>query len=272
MKKRIEETTVVVRGAGELASGVIRRLALAGFRVVALEREKPECVRRAVCFAEAVYEGEFEVEGVTAKLLNSPEEVSATIKSGMVPLLVDPEGKYLKIGKPDFLIDARMVKRDQSASLNPGSIAIGLGPGFEAGRNCHAAVETNRGIDLGRVIYKGSPQVDTGIPAAVEGKTTERVVRAPAEGIFRSSNSIGDQVNKGDKVGEVAGQPVKCAIGGVLRGLIRDGTTVGLNQKIGDIDPRGIRDYCFKISDKANAVAGGVMEAVLHLRQKNESD
>lgn len=264
MNPPLDDVRVVVRGAGELASGVIRRLMVSGFKVIALEKENPECVRRAVCFAEAVYDGEKTVGGVGAKLAGSSDDLEEIINDGKVPILIDPDGNYLRT-KPDILIDARMLKWDIDTTVDMAKIVIGLGPGFTVGRNCHAAVETNRGNDLGRVLCEGSPEPDTGIPASVAGKATERVLRAPIAGTFRSSKQIGDQVVAGEKVGCISDRSVRCQISGVLRGLIRDGSSVRENQKIGDIDPRGIRENCFKISDKANAVAGGVLEAVLAL-------
>ncbi len=245
-----------------MASGVIRRLNFAGFRVIALEKEKPECVRRAVSFAEAVYDGEKSVEGVTAKRANSEGEIDAILIMGNVPILVDPGGEFLT-RKTGILIDARMLKRDIDTKIDMAQIVIGLGPGFTVDQNCHAAVETNRGNDLGRVLYDGSTEPDTGVPGEMTGKTIERVIRSPIAGIFRSSRDLGVQVKEGEEVGSVSQRSVKCMIDGVLRGLIRDGSNVRENQKIGDIDPRGERENCFRISDKANAVAGGVLEAVM---------
>ena len=268
MNLPLADIKVIVRGAGELASGIIRRLTVSGFRVIALEKENPECVRRAVCFAEAVYDGQKMVDGVTAKLAGSISDIIEIIKDRKVPVLVDPDGEYLK-NRPDILIDARMLKRDIDTAIDMAEIVIGLGPGFTVGLNCHAAVETNRGNDLGRVLYEGSPEPDTGIPGEFDGKTVERVIRAPIAGIFKPSKRIGDQVKVGEEVGVVSDRSVRCQIAGVLRGLIRDGSQVRENQKIGDIDSRGIRESCFMISDKANAVAGGVLEAVLTLKKGN---
>ncbi|MEE9554247.1 MAG: selenium-dependent molybdenum cofactor biosynthesis protein YqeB [candidate division Zixibacteria bacterium] len=267
MNSSLDDIKVVVRGAGELASGVILRLTVSGYKVIALEMENPECVRRAVCFAEAVYDGEKTIERVNAKLAGSENDLIVIIDDGNVPVLIDPDGKYLKT-KPDILIDARMLKRDIDMSMDMAEFVIGLGPGFTVGKNCHAAVETNRGNDLGRVLYNGSPETNTGIPGALAGKTTERVLRAPIAGIFSSPKQIGDQVKAGEEVGLISDRSVRCRIAGILRGLLRDGSSVRENQKIGDIDPRGIREDSFKISDKANAVAGGALEAVLVLGRK----
>lgn len=264
---RPNDMTVGVRGAGELASGVIRRLATAGFRVVAFEKANPGCVRRNVCFAEAVYEKEWSVEGITGRLSNSWDESENMIENGVIPVMIDPEGEFLREASFDVIVDARMLKRNIDSSMGLASVVIGLGPGFAVGENCHAAVETNRGIDLGRVLYQGSPEADTGVPAAVEGKSVERVLRSPADGIFKAKMRIGDSVNNGDQIGAVSGIPVDASIKGVIRGLIRSGLLVHENQKIGDIDPRGIREHCFRISDKSNAVAAGVLEAILKLKK-----
>jgi xanthine dehydrogenase accessory factor len=207
----------------------------------------------------------------TGKLAETRQQVLEIVEAEMVPILIDPNGDYIRRESLEILIDARMLKRDIDTTIDSARIVIGLGPGFSAGLNCHAAVETNRGIDLGRVIYRGSAQADTGIPAPVSGKTLERVLRSPADGIFRSVVKIGDRVKAGDQAGDVNGQSIDCLIDGVVRGIIRSGTAVMRGQKIGDIDPRGIRETCFRISDKANAVADGVLEAIFTLRDSEIS-
>lgn len=259
---------MVVRGAGETASGVIRRLSLAGFEVIALEQEQPDCIRRTVCFAEAVYEKEFSVDGVTAELTRINDNASTIRADGNVAILVDAEASLLPVLDPSIVIDGRMLKQDINSTLEMAPIVIGLGPGFVAGINCHAAIETNRGFDLGRAIYNGTPQTYTGVPAPVEGISKNRLLCSPADGKLRAYLKIGDKVEAGEKIAEVSGLPVESRIGGVLRGLARDGLMVKQSQKIGDIDPRGIREYCFRISDKANAIAGGVLEAIYVLRRR----
>lgn len=253
---------VVVRGAGEIASGVINRLALTGFEVIALEQKHPSHVRRAVCYAEAIYDGEFSLNDVTVRRADTPDQTRAMIEEGVVPILIDPDAKSLNLLKPSILIDARLLKRNIDTSLTMAPVVIGLGPGFTTGENCHAAVETNRGDKLGRVIYRGSPQADTGTPAPVKGITMDRVLRAPVQGILRCTGRIGDKIKAGDPVADVSGSPVVSLINGVIRGLARDGLKVSQGQKIGDIDPRGIKELCFKISDKAQAIADGVLEAI----------
>ncbi len=259
---------MVVRGAGEMASGVIRRLFLAGFEVIALEQEKPNCIRRTVCFAEAVYESEVTVEDVTARLVHTADGVSSLVAEGCVPVFIDTEARLLPILNASIVVDARMLKQNINATLDLAPIVIGLGPGFFAGSNCHAAVETNRGFDLGRAFYNGTPQAYTGIPSPVEGISKNRLLCSPADGNLKTYKKIGGEVESGEIIGEVSDRPVRCRTGGVLRGLARDGLTVKQGQKIGDIDPRGIREYCFKVSDKANAIAGGVLEAIYVLRRR----
>ncbi len=268
MSDQLVENRVVVRGAGEMASGVIRRLSLAGFEVIALEQEQPDCIRRTVCFAEAVYESEFSVESVTARLIKSGDGISSLVADDFVRVFVDAEANFLSVLNPSVVVDGRMLKQDINSTIDIAPILIGLGPGFIAGSNCHAAIETNRGFDLGRAIYNGTPQTYTGMPAPVEGISKNRLLCSPADGKLKAYLKIGDKVEPGEKIAEVSGLPVESRIGGVLRGLARDGLMVKQSQKIGDIDPRGIREYCFRISDKANAVAGGVLEAICILRRR----
>lgn len=270
MISRPSQKRVVVRGAGELASGVINKLSQSGFQVVALEQEHPSCVRRYVCYAEAVYEGEVSISGVTAKRVDAPNSAKEMLDAGIVPVLIDPNAASLKIFKPSILIDGRLLKRNIDTLINMAPVVIGLGPGFVARENCHAAVETNRGDNLGKVIYRGNPEADTGIPAPIEGITIDRVLRAPANGILQCCHHIGDFVKHGDRIANVAGLPVLCRINGVIRGLARDGLKVKQDQKIGDVDPRGVRESCFNISDKVHTVADGVLEAISTLHEVKE--
>jgi xanthine dehydrogenase accessory factor len=249
-----------------MASGVISRLFMAGFRVIALEIPSPLCIRRHVCFAEACFEKQVTVEGVNAVLADSVKEAVSLAQKRYIPILIDPEANSLPLLNPIAVIDARMLKEASDASLDQAPITIGLGPGFDAGINCHAVVETNRGINLGRVIYNGSCQPDTGVPAQVGGYDLQRVLRSPAAGGFKSRCKIGDMVKSGQIVGEVNGRYITTNIDGILRGLIHDGISVSQGMKIGDIDPQGIKKYCYKISDKANAIAGGILEALLALK------
>ncbi len=262
MKNGCRKEKIVVRGAGELASGVIYRLIKEGFSPVALERPNPCCVRRHVCFAEAVYTGEIETEGVKGKPARDPDEAMSLAETGVVPILVDPEAKLLKKLRPDILIDGRMLKRGIDVSKDMAGLVIGLGPGFYPGDNCHLAIETNRGPDLGKVLSVASPQEDTAIPAEVNGFAAERVLRSPVDGVISSKHEIGDLIVKDDIVAEISETQVRSEIDGVLRGICRDGLTVEKGQKIGDIDPRGEKELCYKISDKARAVADGVVRAL----------
>lgn len=255
---------IVVRGAGDLASGVAVRLWRAGFRqLVLLERESPLAVRRLVCFSEAVREGLWTVEGITAKLAANRCEAEATLQLGCIPVLVDPAAEFLRVARPDVLIDAVMAKRNLGTRQEQAELVIAIGPGFTAGLDCHRVVETQRGHGLGRVIASGSALPNTGVPGAVMGHTIERVLRSPAQGIFKTAQYIGREISVGDIVGTVAGLPVVAGISGVLRGLLPDNIPVSAGLKLGDIDPRGGAWRCGLVSDKALAVAGGVLEAIL---------
>jgi len=262
MNSKANACRIVVRGAGEMASGVIHCLRTAGHEVIVLEKETPECVRRTVCFAEVVYERQMTVENITAVLIESPEELPQILSQGRVPILVDPDCKQLSVLKPSVLIDARMLKRVDDCSVEMAPIVIGLGPGFTARQNCHAVIETNRGEALGAVILGGSAQPDTGIPSPVRGVTSERVLRAPCDGILDSKRTIGEVVKMGESIASVSGDHVRAAISGLLRGLIRGGSLVKNGQKIGDIDPEGDNQSFFSISDKARAIGRGTLEAL----------
>jgi xanthine dehydrogenase accessory factor len=255
---------VVLRGGGDLGSGVAHRLHRAGYGVAILETEQPTVIRRRVAFASAVYDGDIMVEGV--KALRTPDVATARWASSqdMIAVLVDPYGRALAGLTPPAVIDARMAKRNLGTRRNDAPVVIGLGPGFVAGAEVHAVIETQRGHDLGRVIYAGSAQPDTGVPGRVGGEDAKRLLRAPATGEFRSVRQIGMLVKTGDVIGYVGDAPVLTYLDGVLRGIIHDGVTVPSGLKIGDIDPRGVVEHCFTISDKARAIGGGVLEALLH--------
>jgi xanthine dehydrogenase accessory factor len=254
---------VLIRGGGDLASGVAWRLHQCGFRVYIAEIEQPMAVRRKVSFCEAVYDAEAMVEGVKALLIRDPEEVSKIWEQGHVPVLVDPRAESRLATKPDVLVDAILAKKNLGTSISDAPLVIALGPGFQAGKDAHYVVETNRGHNLGRLLLSGCAEPDTGRPGPVQGVTTDRVLRAPSTGIWQSRQDIGDLVNRGDIVGNVGGEPVSAGIQGVLRGLIRQGIQVSQGLKIGDIDPRGARRFCYTISEKALAIAGGVLEGVM---------
>ena len=256
---------ILVIGGGELGSAVSHRLVRSGMRVAVVDIERPTCIRRNVCFAMACVEGTKEVEGVRAKHVATMGEAKSVAIRGVLPVLT---GDFREIAaglKPDVIVDARMLKRDQDISMELAPLVIGLGPGFVAGGNVHAVIETRRGHNLGRVIYEGSAQPPTGVPAEIQGFSKERVIRAPESGIFESGARLGEIVRKEQVVGVIAGRvDVLAPIAGLLRGLISDGAEVRRGQKIGDVDPRGSSVDPATISDKGRAVAGGVLEAAMH--------
>lgn len=254
---------VLIRGAGDLASGIALRLHHAKLQVVMTDLPRPTAIRRTVCFSQAILFDTMTVEDVTAKFASTPEKVPGILAQGCIPVLADPECKCLETLKPDVVVDAILAKRNLGTKITDAPCVIGVGPGFTVGEDCHAAVETMRGHTLGRVITEGSPLPNTNIPGLIGGFAGERVLRAPAEGIFRQILQIGDSVKQGDVAGTVNGEPMLCQIDGMLRGILADGTPVYKGMKAGDVDPRGERSYCYTVSDKALAIGGGVLEAIL---------
>lgn len=250
-----------------MATGVAHRLKRSGLEIIVLEIPQPTVIRRKVAFGSAAFEGEVRVEGIAAKLVDSVEEALEMSKGDSIPVLLDPDGSCIGKLAPDAVVDCILAKKNLGTRKAMAPIVVGVGPGFEAGNDVHAVVETKRGHDLGKVIYEGSAFPDTGIPGNIGGYTIERVIKAPGDGILRHVNDIGSIVSPGDIICTIDGLPVTAAIGGVVRGLIKDGMAVKKGLKIGDIDPRGIKDYCFTISDKARSVGGGVLEAILYLRR-----
>jgi len=255
----------LVKGAGDLATGVALRLRRAGFAVVMTEQERPTVVRRTVAFAEAVYENRTTVEGVTAVRADDASQVEPLLAQGIVPVLVDPEARSVATLRPALLVDGIMAKCNLGTSIRDAPAVVALGPGFVAGRDAHAVVETKRGHTLGRVIAEGAALPDTGVPGEIGGVGEERLVRAPAAGVFVGLCAIGDLVGVGETVGRVGEAPVQARIDGLLRGLLRSGSEVREGMKLGDVDPRGIPEHCALVSDKALAVAGGVLEAACGL-------
>lgn len=255
----------LIRGAGDLASGIALRLWHSGFDIVMTEIGQPTCIRRTVSFSEAVVNGRADVEDVSAQRADNITHAKELLKRDILPVLDDPECECRNELKPDILIDAILAKRNAGTKITDAPIVIGVGPGFEAGVDCHAVVETMRGHTLGRVIYQGSALPNTNIPGRIGGFAGERVLRAPDSGVFRGTRQIGDIVEAGDVVGYVGDKPMKCTIGGVLRGLLADGVSTFEGMKAGDVDPRGKKEYCDTVSDKALAIAGGVLEAILRL-------
>jgi xanthine dehydrogenase accessory factor len=259
---KLSDIRVVIKGGGDIGSGISWRLHQCGFRVLITEMPKPLAVRRKVAFCEAVYDGRCQVEGVECLLANNTEEVPLIWARRKIPLVVDPGFESKHMVQPDVVVDATLAKKNLGTRLSDGPVVIGVGPGFEVGMDVHFVVETNRGHDLGRLLLKGSASPNTGSPGPIMGITTARVLRAPKTGQWGSKADIGDMVKKGDLVGSVSGAPVKAEIDGVIRGLIRPGAQVSEGLKIGDIDPRGKREYCFTVSEKALAISGGVLEGI----------
>ncbi len=262
-RKQLKDLIIVIKGGGEMASGVAQRLVRSGLRVCITELPEPLAVRRGVSFCEAVFAGQTEVEGLVGRRVTGKEEVQRCWERGEVPVLIDPECAIGTTLSPDVLVDAILAKRNTGTTLGDAPLVIGLGPGFCAGRDVHAVIETNRGHRLGRVIEAGEAEADTGIPGNVGGYTWERVLRAPASGRFRGKKQIGETVAKGEVVAEVAGVPLEAAISGVIRGILHDGLTAEKNMKVGDVDPRGTREHCLTVSEKARAIGGAVLEAVM---------
>ena len=259
---------VLIRGGGDLASGVALRLHRVGMRVVITELDQPLVIRRTVSFAEAVYSEFTQVEEITARLADSIAEIKTTWNDGEIPALIDPECEIIPNLKNaelnvSVLVDGRMTKKPPYLNIGSIPFMIGLGPGFIVGENCNAIVETNRGHYLGRVIWEGSALPNTGVPGAARGQSYDRVLRSPAEGVFNSQREICARLNPGDLIGDVNGQEIRATFKGVLRGLLHPGIYVTKGFKIGDLDPRNDPAFCRYVSDKALAIGGGVLEAIL---------
>lgn len=259
-------TLILIRGGGDLASGVALRLHRAGFPVLISELEQPLAVRRAVSFSEAVYEGQWQVEEVTAKRVETEAQIHAALAQNQIPVTIDPTLTFLSTFNLQLstIIDARLLKHPPAPLPFDVPLLIGLGPGFVVGENCQAIIETQRGHTLGRVYWHGSANPDSGQP---EGEPS-RVLRAPADGQLVDYAQIGEHIEPGQVIAEVAGVPIIAPFAGVLRGLIRPGVQVTQNLKIGDLDKRNQREYCFLVSDKALAIGGGVLEAIMSFTRK----
>lgn len=255
---------VLIKGAGEHASGAAHRLFRCGFQVVMTEMERPTAVRRGVAFSEAVPGGQVVVEGVRA--VGHPLEEAGMLEAfdwSCVPVFVDPGGALRQRWRPDVLIDGRILKHNLDNRIDHAALVIGFGPGLVAGVDVDVVIETDRGHDLGRVITRGTARPDTGVPGEIGGYSAERVLRSPASGAVAAEAEIGDLVQAGDRLATVDGAPVLAGVSGVLRGLIRPGSRVVQGQKLGDVDPRGDRAACFTLSDKARTISGAVLETIL---------
>ena len=257
-----------MRGAGDLGTGVAYRLHKSGFRVLCLDLDRPLVIRRMVAFASAIYDGRITVDGVRGERALFADEVMYIWQRGGVPVMSDPSLRTLDIFRPEVLVDAVMAKRNTGTKMTDAAAVVACGPGFTVGNDCHAIIETQRGHDLGRVLWSGSAALNTGVPGKVGGEDERRVVRAPCDGIFYGRRAIGDKVKEGDVIATVGRTPVPATLGGVLRGLLHDDVTVTAGLKVADVDPRGEVRYCFSISDKALAIGGGVLEAAFTLREK----
>lgn len=260
----LKDRLIIIKGAGEMASGVACRLYRANFRrILMLETPSPLAVRRQVSFCEAIHEQQKTVEGIKAVRVTAESELRQAWQAGKIAVRVDPRGESVRRLRPDVLIDATLAKRNLGISIADAPLVVALGPGFTAGRDCHVVIETNRGHDLGRLISAGMAAANTGIPGNIAGHTAERVLRAPTDGLFTAEKRIGDPVRPGEVIGRIGTVAVTSRIGGILRGLIRPDSAVTAGLKIGDVDPRGDTGNCHTISEKARALGGAVLEALL---------
>jgi xanthine dehydrogenase accessory factor len=256
------EDRALIRGGGEMGSGVAWRLHRCGFDVLITEIERPTAIRRWVCFAEAVYDGHQKIEGITAVRVRTMSECQAAWERNEIAVMVSPDPSRLREFKADVLIDAVLAKRNTGVEIGMARRVIGLGPGFVAGDDVDCVIETNRGPNLGRVIWQGQAERNTGVPGELAGETIKRVLRAPGTGVMETILSIGDEVNVGDLVARIGDVEVCAKLDGIVRGLMRSGLPVTPGVKIGDIDPRNNLSLCGRISDKALAIGGGVLEAI----------
>ena len=265
------DNLIVVRGGGDIATGTIYKLFKCGFRVLVLETEKPSAIRRNVSLCEAVYNGSQTVEDITCTLAADFAHAEKLLYNEGLAMMVDPQCKAVEYFKPFAVVDAIIAKKNTGMTIDMAPVTVALGPGFEAGKDVHAVVETNRGHNLGRVIYSGPAAANTGVPGIIKGYGRERVMHSPAQGVIKNIRHITDTVKAGEVVAVIENTDgvweVKAGLDGILRGLIRDGYPVTKGFKIADIDPRSEEyENCFTISDKARCVAGGVLEAVMHLK------
>lgn len=259
---------VLIKGAGDLATGVAHRLKRFGFDVVMTEIEEPTTVRRTVAFSQAVYDCKVEVEGVKASLVKDIQMIRENIDNGVISVIVDKDENIIEVLKPDIVVDAIVAKKNTGTSIDDAPIVIALGPGFEAGVDCDLVIETKRGHYLGRVITKGKAIPNTGVPGNIGGHTVGRIIRATSDGIINPVSEIGDYVEEGQVVAYIDKIPVYASISGIVRGMLQGGVEVFKGMKSGDIDPRCKKEHCFTISDKARSIGGGVLEGILFLKNK----
>lgn len=259
---------ILVKGAGDLATGTAVRLYRAGFQVVMTDIAQPAAVRRTVAFSQCIYDGQTTVEGITARKAENRDQVRDILAAGEIPVLVDPQAAILAQLPFMVVVDAILAKKNLGTTISDAPIVLALGPGFTAGTDCHGVIETKRGHDLGRLILEGSAIPNTGVPGDVGGYTKERIIRAPADGPFEPVAQIGQQVNLGDVVAKVNGIPVTAQLTGIVRGMLPAGIPVTAGMKSGDIDPRCEVRHCFTVSDKARAIGGGVLEGILYFGRR----
>lgn len=259
---------ILIKGAGDLATGIAHRLKVCGFDVVMTEISMPTTVRRTVAFSQAVFDGTTEVEGIKGVLAKDIDEVNKIIEDGHIPVIIDDKAEIIKELKPKIVVDSIISKINSGGTtINDADIVIAVGPGFEAGVDCHCVIESQRGHYLGRTIYNGGAIPNTGVPGNIGGYTVERIIRATDDGEIKPMVNIGDYVEKDQIVAMVNDEPVYASIAGIVRGMLQEGVKVHKGMKSGDIDPRCKREHCFTISDKARSIAGGVLEAILTLNR-----
>lgn len=264
----MNKNLVIVRGGGDVATGTIQKLNRVGFDVLVLEIEKPTCIRRNVAVAQAIFDGEIQIEDIRAIRCENIDQIQRAFDDNLIAVAVDPEGKLIEKLKPICLIDGILAKKNLGTDRKMAPITIGFGPGFEAGSDVDLVIETNRGHDLGRLIFEGPAAVNTGNPGNINGFTTERILRAPASGKVHIIKDLGSVVKKGDVVAEVAGKEVLAGLDGMVRGMINEGLEVYSGMKIGDVDPRVIPRNAKTISDKARLIGGGALEGLLIMKRR----
>lgn len=260
---------ILIKGAGDLATGIAYRLKKSGFDIVMTEIDKPTTVRRTVAFSQAVFDNEIVIEGIKGVKVNNINEIYKEINQGNIPIIIDERAEIIKELRPDVVVDAIIAKKNLGTSIEDAPIVIGVGPGFEAKVDCHLVVETKRGHYLGKVIEEGSAIPNTGVPGNIGGYTKERIIRASSNGKIKPVVAIGDFVKKGDVVAYVDGVEIFAQIDGIVRGMLQEGIEVFKGMKSGDIDPRCEKDHCFTISDKARSIGGGVLEAIMYMNNNN---
>lgn len=263
---------VIIRGGGDLATGVAEVLYQSGFKILILDIEKPSSIRRSVCFSEAIYDRVAKVENIICKKVENENEIEKCWNEKIIPIMVDEKGKIIKKIRPDVVVDSIIAKKNLGTTRDMAPITVALGDGFEAGKDVDIVIETMRGHNLGRIITNGRAMKNTGIPGEIKGVSRDRVIYSLADGKFSSIKKIGDTVQKDEIIGYVGDIEIRGKISGVLRGIIRDGYQVTKNMKIGDIDPRiEEKNNCFTISDKARSLGGAVLKAIM-FRLKEERE